>query len=420
MNDVVPGALMPPLDAALRLAALRADFPILQRQVRGKPLAYLDNAATTLKPVSVVEAVTRHYREEVANIHRAAHFLSEQATARYEECRGKVRRFLNAGDDSEIVFTSGTTAAINLVAHSWGRGQLRAGDEVVVTGMEHHANIVPWQMLRASTGVVLKVIPFLPDGSLDMEAAGRIIGPRTRLVSFVHTSNTLGTINPAAELVARARAVGAATLVDAAQAVAHGPVDVQALGCDFLAFSGHKLYGPTGVGVLYGRRERLDAMPPITGGGDMIFSVTWEKTLYADPPARFEAGTPHICGVLGLGAAIEWVTAQGWGLLRGQEELLLREGTRLLADIPGLRLVGTSPRKCAILSFVVEGLHAYELGAFLDAEGIAIRTGHHCAQPVMDALGLLATARASLAPYNTVAELERLAAGIREAQRVLA
>lgn len=409
MNDVVPGALMPPLDAALRLAALRADFPILQRQVRGKPLAYLDNAATTLKPVSVVEAVTRHYREEVANIHRAAHFLSEQATARYEECRGKVRRFLNAGDDSEIVFTSGTTAAINLVAHSWGRGQLRAGDEVVVTGMEHHANIVPWQMLRASTGVVLKVIPFLPDGSLDMEAAGRIIGPRTRLVSFVHTSNTLGTINPAAELVARA-----------AQAVAHGPVDVQALGCDFLAFSGHKLYGPTGVGVLYGRRERLDAMPPITGGGDMIFSVTWEKTLYADPPARFEAGTPHICGVLGLGAAIEWVTAQGWGLLRGQEELLLREGTRLLADIPGLRLVGTSPRKCAILSFVVEGLHAYELGAFLDAEGIAIRTGHHCAQPVMDALGLLATARASLAPYNTVAELERLAAGIREAQRVLA
>ena len=410
---------MLPVDAA-RLAALRADFPILLSQVRGKPLSYLDNAATTLKPMAVVDAVTRHYRDEVSNIHRGVHFLSEQATAQYEESRGKVRSLLNAREDAEIIFTSGTTASINLVAQSWGRSKLKSGDEILVTGMEHHANIVPWQMLGDEKGVVLKHIPFLPDGSLDMEAARRLVSPRTKLLSFVHTSNALGTINPVTELIALAKSVGALTLVDAAQAVAHGPLDVQALGCDFLAFSGHKLYGPTGIGVLYGRRELLEILPPVTGGGDMILSVTWEKTLYAAPPARFEAGTPHICGVLGLGAAIDWLLAQGWDLLQGQEELLLREGTRMLSEIPGLKLIGTAPHKTSILSFTLDGIHPHDVGTILDSEGVAVRTGHHCAQPVMDAFGIPATARASLSPYNTVQDLERLVAGICKAQRLFA
>ena len=406
--------------AALDVKRLREDFPILQRTVRGRPLVYLDNAATTQKPRAVIEAVTRYYAEENANIHRGVHLLSELATSAYEGVREKVRSFLHAADAREIVFVRGTTEAINLVASSFGRGRVGAGDEVLVTAMEHHSNIVPWQMLCEEKGAQLRVAPIDDRGVLEMDAFERLIGPRTRLVAVSHVSNALGTVNPVREIVAMAHARGVPVLLDGAQAVAHQRVDVQALGCDFYAFSGHKLFGPTGIGVLYGRADLLEAMPPWQGGGDMIASVTFEKTTYNAIPFKFEAGTPHVAGVIGLGAAIDYVRSVGTERIAAWEEALLAHGTALLEAVPGVRLIGTAPEKAAVLSFVLEGVHAHDVGTILDQDGIAIRTGHHCAQPVMDRFGIPATARASLAFYNTIEELDALAAGLRKVAEVFA
>lgn len=411
-----PNVAAPSLD----VKRLREDFPVLQRSVRGRPLVYLDSAATTQKPRAVIDAVARHYAEENANIHRGVHLLSELATTAYESAREKVRALLNAADVREIVFVRGTTEAINLVASSYGRGRVGSGDEVLITAMEHHSNIVPWQMLCEEMGARLRVAPIDDRGALDLEAFERLVGPRTKLVAVTHVSNALGTVNPVREIVAMAHARGVPVLLDGAQAVAHQTVDVQALGCDFYAFSGHKLFGPTGIGVLYGRAELLEAMPPWQGGGDMIASVTFEKTTYNVLPYKFEAGTPHIAGVIGLGAAIDYVQSVGLDRIAAWEDSLLAHGTALLEALPGVRLVGTAPDKAAVLSFVLDGVHAHDVGTILDQDGIAIRTGHHCAQPVMDRFGIPATARASLAFYNTLEELEALAAGLRKVAEVFA
>lgn len=411
-----PNVAAPSLD----VKRLREDFPVLQRSVRGRPLVYLDSAATTQKPRAVIDAVARHYAEENANIHRGVHLLSELATTAYESAREKVRALLNAADVREIVFVRGTTEAINLVASSYGRGRVGPGDEVLITAMEHHSNIVPWQMLCEEMGARLRVAPIDDRGALDLEAFERLVGPRTKLVAVTHVSNALGTVNPVREIVAMSHARGVPVLLDGAQAVAHQTVDVQALGCDFYAFSGHKLFGPTGIGVLYGRAELLEAMPPWQGGGDMIASVTFEKTTYNVLPYKFEAGTPHIAGVIGLGAAIDYVQSVGLDRIAAWEDSLLAHGTALLEALPGVRLVGTAPDKAAVLSFVLDGVHAHDVGTILDQDGIAIRTGHHCAQPVMDRFGIPATARASLAFYNTLEELEALAAGLRKVAEVFA
>lgn len=396
---------------------IRQDFPILEeRLVRGgKKLHYLDSAATTLKPNSVVDAVEHHLRMGASNIHRGVHALSEEATAAYEQSREKVRAFIGARDGREIIFTSGTTHAINLVAHGYGN-QLAEGDEVVITYMEHHSNIVPWQMLRERRGIVLKVAPINDRGELLIDEMRRLITPRTKLVSMVYVSNALGTINPVDKVIAMARQVGAKVLLDAAQAVAHLPIDVAALDCDFLAFSGHKLLGPTGVGVLYGKQSLLEAMPPLFGGGDMIRSVSFDKTTYADLPARHEAGTPPIAEVIGLGAAIDYIQGLGLGAIRAREEMLLEYGTRRLAQVPGLRLIGTAEHKAAILAFVLDEVHPHDLGTILDSEGVAIRAGHHCTQPLMARFGVPATARASLAFYNDEADLEALVAALHKAR----
>jgi len=405
---------------ALDVKRLREDFPILERTIRERPLVYLDNAATTQKPRSVIEAVARYYAEENANIHRGVHLLSELATSAYEGVREKVRDLLHAAEAREIVFVRGTTEAINLVASSFGRGRVGAGDEVLITAMEHHSNIVPWQMLCEEKGARLRVAPMDDRDALEMDAFERLVGPRTKLVAVSHVSNALGTVNPVREIVEIAHARGVPVLLDGAQAVAHQSVDVQALGCDFYAFSGHKLFGPTGIGVLYGRAELLEAMPPWQGGGDMIASVTFEKTTYNTIPFKFEAGTPHIAGVVGLGAAIDYVQSVGLDRIAAWEVVLLAHGTALLEDVPGVRMIGTAPDKAAVLSFVLGGVHAHDVGTILDQDGIAIRTGHHCAQPVMDRLGIPATARASLAFYNTIEELDALAAGLRKVAEVFA
>lgn len=406
------------MPAALRagMKALAADFPILQRPVRGRRLVYLDNAATTQKPVSVIEAVDRYYRESNANIHRGVHWLSQHSTDLYEESRERVRTLLNAARSEEIVFTRGTTEAINLVAGSWGRANLKPGDEVLLTTMEHHSNIVPWQLVCAQTGAVLRVAPIHDDGSLDVDGFSALLGPRTRLVCVAHVSNALGTVNPVARLVEMAHAAGALALVDGAQAVAHTAVDVQALGCDFYAFSGHKIYGPTGIGALYGRHELLQAMPPWQGGGDMIRTVSFEGSTWADTPQRFEAGTPNIAGVVGLGAAIDYVLAAGFERIAAHEHALLAYGTEVLETIPGLRLIGTAPAKAGILSFMIDGIHPHDLGTILDTEGVAIRAGHHCTMPLMQRFGIPGTARASLALYNDESDIDALAAAIRRAQ----
>ena len=406
----------PPVD----LTAVRGDFPMLDRSVHGRPLAYLDNAATTLKPRPVIEAVADHYREEVANIHRGVHYLSQRSTERYEAARERVRDLIGASDTREIIFTSGTTASINLVAQSWGDTHLGAGDEIVVTEMEHHSNIVPWQMACRRRGCVLRVLPILEDGTLDLSAVERVLSPRTRLLAVTLASNALGTINPVADLAAAARARGAAVLIDAAQAVAHAPLDVQGLGCDFLAFSGHKLYGPTGVGVLYGRREVLEGMPPVIGGGDMIRSVTFEETTYAELPNRLEAGTPNIAGVIGLGAAVDYVRGLGFDWIQERERRLLRAATQAVGAIGPARVIGTAPDKAPVLSFVVGDIHPHDLGTIADGEGIALRTGHHCAQPVMRRFGVPATARASFAFYNTEAEIDALVRAIHRCMEVFA
>ncbi len=397
----------------------RADFPVLDQQINGKPLVYLDNAATSQKPEQVIEAISHYYRHDNANIHRGVHQLSERATAAYEGAREKVRAFLNAAHTDEIIFTRGTTEAINLVASSWGRANLVPGDEVLITAMEHHSNIVPWQMLCEQTGATLRVLPMNEQGELVVEAMDELLSEKTRLFALVHTSNALGTINPAADLVARAKAAGAVTLLDGAQAVPHLSVDVQALGCDFYAFSGHKLFAPTGIGVLYGRRALLDAMPPYQGGGDMIRMVTFERTEYNELPYKFEAGTPNIAGTIGLGAAIDYVAAVGIDRIAAHEASLLAYANERAAQFDGIRLIGTARNKAAVLSFVIDGIHPHDLGTILDQQGVAIRTGHHCAMPIMDFYGVPATARASFAFYNRRDEVDALFAGLERARALL-
>ena len=406
--------------SGLDVEQLRKDFPILSQRLRGKPLVYLDNAATSQKPRSVIDAVGRFYAAENANIHRGVHFLSERATVAYEAVRERVARFLNAPTPGEIVFTRGTTEAINLVAQSWGRSTIRPGDELLVTAMEHHSNLVPWQLLASQTGATVRAVPITDAGELDLDAFDRLLTDRTRLLALTHVSNALGTVNPVRTLVARARARGVVTLVDGAQSAPHLPVDVQALGCDFFAFSGHKALGPTGVGVLYGRAALLERMPPWQGGGDMIETVTLEGSTFARPPARFEAGTPMIAEVIGLGAALEYVDSIGHSAIGAWEEELLACATEQVGNLDGIRLIGTAREKAAVLSFVVQGVHPHDVGTVLDDDGIAVRAGHHCAQPVMHRFGVPATVRASFAFYNTHEEIAALVRGLRRVRTLFA
>jgi cysteine desulfurase / selenocysteine lyase len=399
---------------------IREDFPALRLTVHGKPLVYLDNAATTQKPQVVIDALTRYYTEENSNVHRGVHFLSQVATQAYDGGRTRVRRFLNAAHDHEIVFTRGTTDGINLVAQSYGRKHLRAGDEVIISAMEHHSNIVPWQMICDEKRANLKVVPITDAGELRLDEYERMLTDRTKLVAVVHVSNALGTVNPIREMIALAHGRGVPVLVDGAQSIPHMPVDVRELDCDFYAFSGHKLFGPTGIGVLYGKADLLEAMPPYQGGGDMISAVTFEKTIYNTLPYKFEAGTPHIAGVIGMAAAIEYVERIGRNQIAAYEADLLAYGTELLSAIPGLRLVGTAKEKAGVLSFVVDGIHAHDIGTILDMEGVAVRAGHHCAMPVMKRFGLPATARASVAFYNTRADMDALTKAIHKAIEVFA
>jgi len=396
----------------------RTDFPILRERVNGKPLVYLDNAATTQKPQAVIDALSSYYAHDNANVHRGVHTLSQRATDIYETARVKIQRFINAASAEEIVFVRGATEAINLVAQSYARPRLKPGDEILVSAMEHHSNIVPWQLLGEQTGAVLKVVPINDAGELELDAFRRLLGPRTRLVAITHLSNALGSIVPIEAVIALAHDRGVPVLIDGAQAISHLPVDVRALGCDFYAFSGHKIYGPTGIGVLYGRKELLDAMPPYQGGGDMISSVTFERTEYNDLPYKFEAGTPNIAGAIGLGAALDYVSAIGMRAIAAHEQDLLSYATEAVSGIPGLRIIGTARRKASILSFMLEGLHPHDVGTILDNEGVAIRAGHHCAMPVMQRYGIVGTARASFALYNTREEVDALAAGIRKAQEM--
>jgi cysteine desulfurase / selenocysteine lyase len=399
---------------------VRADFPILARKIHNKPLVYLDNAATTQKPQAVIDALIYYYTAQNSNIHRGVHTLSEEATASYEESRATVQRFLNAADPREIIFVRGATEGINLVAQTWGRANIRSRDEIVISAMEHHSNIVPWQILCEQQGANLRVAPVNDAGELLLDEIEKLLGPKTKLVAMSHVSNALGTVNPVRKIVEAARRVNARVLLDGAQAVPHMPVDVRAIDCDFYAFSGHKIYAPTGIGILYGKAELLEAMPPYQGGGDMISSVTFEKTLYNRLPYKFEAGTPHVSGAIGLGAALDYVNSVGLDRIARHEKQVLAHGTTRLLEIPGLRLVGTAKEKEGILSFVLEGIHPHDVGTILDQEGIAIRTGHHCAQPLMERFGVPATARASLALYNTVEEMDALARGIEKVREVFA
>ncbi len=402
----------------LDVKRIRQDFPNLRVSVRGKPLVYFDNAATTFKPHAVLEAMDGYYRTYTSNVHRGIHELSERATAAYEGAREKVREFLNARDPKEIIFTRGTTESINLVAYSYGRHFLKAGDEILISEMEHHSNIVPWQMLCEEKGCVLKVIPFNDQGELVYEEFERLLTAKTRLLSVVYISNSLGTVNPVKKMIKAAQARGALVLVDAAQAVGHRRVDVQDMDCDFLAFSGHKLFGPTGVGVLYGKAELLNKMPPFHGGGDMISSVTFEKTTYNTLPYKFEAGTPAVAEVIGLGAAVDYVSSVGFGRIEEYEQSLLEYGTRALQKVGGMKLIGTAKEKVAVLSFILPGVHAHDIGTLVNDEGIAIRTGHHCTQPVMRHFGVPATSRASLSFYNTTAEIDRLVEALLKVREV--
>ena len=398
------------------IARLRADFPALHQLVHGVPLAYLDNAASSQQPRFALEAEALQQRLNHANVHRGVHELSERSTAAFEGARDKVQRFINAAAREEIVFTRGTTESINLVAATLGRERLRPGDEVLTTWLEHHSNIVPWQMACGATGARLVAAPITDKGELDRDAFRRLLSPRTKIVALAYVSNALGTVNPVAELVAEAHAVGALVLVDAAQAVPHMRIDVRALDCDFLAFSGHKMFGPTGIGVLHGKRKLLEALPPYQGGGDMILTVSFDRTTYNALPYKFEAGTPNITGAVGLGAAIDYLERIDFDALAAHEHALLEHATeRLLAEIPGARLIGTARDKASVLSFVIDGIHAHDLGTIVDREGVAIRTGHHCAMPVMERFGVAATARASFALYNDRSDVDRLMAGLKRA-----
>ena len=393
---------------------IRRDFPILQERIRDKPLVYLDNAATTQKPLTVIYALQRYYASENANIHRGVHFLSQQATFAYERSRARIRQFINAEENLELIFVRGTTEGINLVAQTFGRQQIGAGDEIIISYMEHHSNIVPWQMLCEEKGAKLRVVPIDDSGEFLFDEYEKLLSERTKLVAVTHASNALGSINPVKEIAALAHRWGAKVLVDGAQAVAHLPVDVHDLDCDFYAFSGHKLFGPTGVGVLYGKRELLEEMPPYQGGGEMIRSVTFEKTTYNDLPNKFEAGTPNIAGGIAMEAAVDYVNAIGRERIAAYEADLLDYGTELLSQIDGLNLIGTAREKVGVLSFTLDAAHPHDIGTILDTEGIAIRTGHHCAQPVMQRFGVPATARASFAFYNTREEIDALAAALRK------
>ncbi|WP_164007861.1 cysteine desulfurase [Pyxidicoccus trucidator] len=397
---------------------VRADFPILRQEVRGRPLVYLDSAATSQKPQAVIDAIVRFYQHDNANVHRGVHVLSERATEAYEGARETVRRFINARDSKEIIFVRGTTEAINLVAQTYGRKHIGPGDEVLITHIEHHANIVPWRMLCEQTGAVLKVIPVDDRGELKLDAVDALLTERTRILAVTHVSNALGTVNPVKELTRRAHAKGIPVLVDGAQAVTHFPVDVQDLGCDFYAFSGHKMFGPTGIGVLYGRLERLEPLPPYQGGGDMILSVTMEKVTYNRVPHRFEAGTPDLAGAVGLAAAIRYLEDLGMAAVAAHDQELLAYATNALESVPGLRLVGTAREKSAVLSFMLDDIHPHDVGTILDREGICIRTGHHCAQPVMQHFKVPATSRASLALYNTQEDVDALVRGLHKVLEV--
>jgi len=407
-----------PSGAPYPVDRVRADFPILARRVHGRPLVYLDNAATAQKPETVIEAMTRYYRHDNANIHRGVHELSVRATEAYDAVRAKVRRFINAAEDREIVFVRGTTEAINLVARSFGRGAVGRGDEIVVSEMEHHSNIVPWQLLAEEVGARVRPAPVTDRGEIDLDGVRDLLGPRTRLVALTHVSNAIGTINPIEDLVALAHAHGIPVLVDGAQAVPHLPVDVGRLGCDFYAFSGHKMFGPTGIGVLYGRREFLEAMPPYQGGGGMIAKVSFSETTFAPIPTRFEAGTPAIAEVTGLGAAVEYLETIGYDAIGAYEADLLAYADERLATVSGLRVLGRAQRRAAVLSVVMDGIHPHDVGTVLDQAGVAVRAGHHCCQPLMDRFGVDATVRVSLALYNTGAEVDALIDGLAQAREL--
>jgi cysteine desulfurase/selenocysteine lyase len=407
-------------DRSFDVEALRADFPILRRQVHGKPLVYLDNAATAQKPQAVIDSLSRYYEQDNANIHRGVHYLSERATEEYEGARKTIQYFLNAADAGEIIFVRGATEGINLVAQTYGRANVGQGDEVLISAMEHHSNIVPWQMLCEEKGAKLRVIPINDSGELIWEEFEKLLGSRTKMVAVTHVSNALGTVNPVRRIVELAHRANVPVLVDGAQSVPHIEVDVQALDCDFFVFSGHKIYGPTGIGVLYGKSALLDAMPPYQGGGDMISSVTFEKTTYNKLPYKFEAGTPHIAGGIGLGCAIGYLNGVGIERVERHEHELLAYATRAVGEIPGLRVIGTAAEKAGVLSFVMEGIHPHDIGTILDQQGIAIRAGHHCAQPVMQRFGIPATARASFALYNTREEVDALVGGLQKVREVFA
>jgi cysteine desulfurase/selenocysteine lyase len=413
-----PASRVPGPAAPLDVERIRQDFPLLQQRIRGKRLVYLDNAATSQKPQSVIDAVTRFYTSENANIHRGVHYLSERATDAYDQVREKVARFLNARSSREIIFTRGTTEGINLVAQSYGRLALKPGDDIVITAMEHHSNIVPWQLVCEQTGARLRAAPFNDAGELDVDAFEQLLTDRTRLVSVVHVSNALGTVNPVKRLIALAHDRGIPVLLDGAQSAPHLGVDVQELDCDFFAFSGHKLFGPTGVGVLFGRESLLEQMPPYQGGGDMIATVTLERSTWAPLPAKFEAGTPMIAQVMGLGAALDYVMDLGFERISSWEQQLLSYATERVIGIEGLKLIGTAAHKASILGFTLKGVHPHDIGAILDDSGVAIRAGHHCAQPVMRHFGIPATARASFAFYNTRDEAEILADALMQVRRM--
>jgi len=404
--------------ARLDVEKVRAEFPILRERVHGRPLVYLDNAATSQKPDAVIDSISGYYRHTNANIHRGVHLLSQRATEEYEAARAAIQAFLNAADAREI-FVRGATEAINLVAQSYGRTHLQSGDEVLITAMEHHSNIVPWQMLCLEKGATLRVAPMNDAGELLLDEFEKLLTPRVKIVAVSHVSNALGTVNPVKLIVRLAHSLNIPVLVDGAQAAPHLPIDVQDLGCDFYAFSSHKVYGPTGIGVLYGKAALLEAMPPYQGGGDMISSVTFEKTLYNKIPHKFEAGTPDIAGVIGLGAAIAWVGNLGIRAIGAHEHALLAYSTKVIGAIPGVRLIGMAREKAGVLSFLIEDIHPHDIGTILDQEGIAVRTGHHCAQPVMERFGIPATVRASFAAYNTLEEIDALARGIEKVREVL-
>ena len=406
------------LETGFDVEKVREDFPVLKQTIHAKPLVYLDSAATAQKPFVVIDAIRKFHEVDCANIHRGVHELSQRSTAAYEETRGKAKRFLNARSRSEVIFVRGTTEGINLVASTWGRQNVSKGDEIIISALEHHSNIVPWQMLCEEKDATLRVIPMNDRGELILEEYEKLLGPRTRLVAVGHVSNALGTINPVRAIIDMAHRVGALALIDGAQAAPHMKIDVGLLDADFYTFSGHKVFGPTGIGVLYGKAKLLDAMPPYQGGGDMIRTVTFEKTTYNEVPYKFEAGTPNIAGGIGMGAALDYVTNLGLDRIAAYEHELLVYGTQLLSRIPGLRMIGTAREKAAVLSFVIDGIHPHDIGTVLDRMGIAVRTGHHCALPVMDWFRIPATTRASLAFYNTTSELDALADGLRKVKEV--